>query len=109
MLASEGGPCWRCGLVSNQLQWTTCQLSSHQPLKDGEPPAALIAVVLGVMAWTLARNDLREMRTGQVDPAGCEQTEYGLGTGRIGLFLGIFTLLVYAAVATLLVAYDHAP
>src|SRR3954463_4309373 len=35
----------------------------------------LLALLLGLTVWRLARNDLTRMRAGRVDPSGLNQTE----------------------------------
>ena len=52
---------------------------------------------IGISAWVMGRNDLREMREGRMDPAGRGSTQAGYVMGIIATGLGGLTLLGFAA------------
>lgn len=72
---------------------------------------------LGIVAWVMGNNDLREMGNGLMDPTGKDSTNAGRICGIIGTVLFILTLVImvvmfvfmgFAAVAAAKQA-QHAP
>jgi hypothetical protein len=49
--------------------------------------------VLGILAWTMGRRDLRAMRTGDMDPSGEGTTRTGMVLGIVGTCIGLAGLL----------------
>lgn len=47
----------------------------------------VICGILGIPAWIMGKNDLREMEAGQMDPAGRSLTNAGRICGMIGCIL----------------------
>jgi hypothetical protein len=51
----------------------------------------IICLPLGIVTWALANHDLRQMRSGVMDPRGQTDTE----TGRIGAIVGLVISLIF--------------
>jgi len=51
-------------------------------------------VIFAILAWVMGNNDLREMRAGQMDPAGMSTTSAGRICGIIGVILAIIMLIL---------------
>ena len=56
-------------------------------------------VVVGVVLWVMAHNDLARMRARCMDPAGTEKTTTALTMGRTTVACGLLALLVLTLVA----------
>lgn len=55
---------------------------------------SIIGISLGIPAWLMGQNDLKQMASGQMDPMGQGQTKSGHITGMIGTILGGVTILL---------------
>lgn len=62
------------------------------------PLFCLLAGFIGIGAWSMGLNDLREMREGRMDPAGKGITKTGMIMGIIGTVLVFVWFLVLVAV-----------
>ena len=51
-------------------------------------------VVFGILAWVMGNGDLREMKSGQMDPAGMGTTSAGRICGIIGVILAIIIVVL---------------
>jgi predicted Zn finger-like uncharacterized protein len=54
--------------------------------------------VLGIIAWILGANDLKEMRAGRMDPSGESQTNTGRICGMISTLLGAVGVLLCCSI-----------
>ena len=52
-------------------------------------------VIIGIIAWVLANNDLREMDAGRMDPSGRGLTQAGKVLGIISVVVAIIELVVF--------------
>jgi hypothetical protein len=59
----------------------------------------LVALPLGIAAWTMAREDLPKMHAGLMDRRGEKKTRQGGDAGLIGLILSLLCLAFYALLA----------
>ena len=50
--------------------------------------------ILGIIAWTMANTDLREMDAGIMDPAGRGNTQAGKVCAMVGTFLHFGTMIL---------------
>jgi 1,4-dihydroxy-2-naphthoate octaprenyltransferase len=55
-------------------------------------PAGLVALVLGLLVWWLARRDLKRMLRGAMDPAGATEATEARQLGRAAACLGALVL-----------------
>jgi len=62
------------------------------------PLFCFIAGFIGIAAWSMGSNDLREMREGRMNPDGKGNTKAGMILGIIGTVLVFFWLLLIVAV-----------
>lgn len=56
---------------------------------------------LGIAAWVMGNNDIREMDAGQMDPAGRSTTNAGRICGMIASILLIIGVIVFVAMMAL--------
>ena len=63
----------------------------------------LICGFLGIPAWIMGNNDLKEMDAGGMDPAGRGNTNAGRICGMIGTALGVLELLGIVVIVGLIV------
>lgn len=60
-----------------------------------------VCAICGIIAWSMAATDLREMDAGTMDPSGRSQTQAGKICGIIGVVLGavsvVFVIIAIAA------------
>jgi predicted Zn finger-like uncharacterized protein len=54
--------------------------------------------ILGIIAWILGANDLKEMRAGRMDPSGESQTNTGRICGMISTLLGAVGVLLCCSI-----------
>jgi predicted Zn finger-like uncharacterized protein len=54
--------------------------------------------VLGIIAWILGANDLKEMRAGRMDPSGESQTNTGRICGMISTLMGAVGILLCCSI-----------
>ncbi len=54
--------------------------------------------ILGIIAWILGANDLKEMRAGRMDPSGESQTNTGRICGMISTLLGAVGILLCCSI-----------
>ncbi len=73
----RGGSVMTTGLLSIILSFAICPLFGF----------------IGIAAWVMGRNDLREIREGRMDPSGHGQPMAGFVMGIIGTGLGTLTLV----------------
>ncbi len=59
----------------------------------------LVVLPLGVTTWVMASNDLKKMRTGEMDPEGRGATESARASAVIGMVLGVFFAAVWGLLA----------
>ena len=55
----------------------------------------------GIAAWIMGNNDLNEIRSGQMDPAGEGMTQAGRICGMIATFLAILGVIITLAIFVL--------
>ncbi len=55
--------------------------------------------ILGIIAWLMGGNDLREMDAGRMDPTGRGMTNAGRICGIISVFWDILVAIIYAMLA----------
>lgn len=58
-------------------------------------------VILGIIAWVMGNNDLREMEAGRMDRSGEGLTKAGKILGMVQVFVTIAVLIVYAILAVI--------
>jgi hypothetical protein len=63
----------------------------------------LVCGFLGIPAWVMGNNDLKEIDAGAMDPAGRGNTNAGRICGMIGTILLVVGFLIAAAVVGLMV------
>jgi hypothetical protein len=61
----------------------------------------VVCQILGIVAWVMANNDLREMAAGTMDPAGLGNTQAGKICGIIAVVLLAIGLLASIAMLAL--------
>jgi hypothetical protein len=61
----------------------------------------VVCVILGIVAWVMGKNDLREMDAGLMDPAGRGLTQAGKICGMISVILALVGLAIWLLVALL--------
>lgn len=54
----------------------------------------VVCVIFGIMAWTMAGNDLRKMQLGIMDPSGYGMTQAGKICGIISVILSVVGLIL---------------
>jgi hypothetical protein len=82
---------------------------NQQPLKPHRGVMVLVfgilglvvCVILGIVAWVMGKNDLREMDAGLMDPAGRGLTQAGKICGMISVILALVGLAIWLLVALL--------
>lgn len=57
-------------------------------------------IVLGLIAWIMGNNDLKEMHAGRMDPEGEGLTNAGRICGMIAFFLNIVGIIIYIILFT---------
>lgn len=55
----------------------------------------VVCAPLGIAAWIMGNNDLRDMNQGLMDPSGRESTSAGRICGIIGTIILIFTIILF--------------
>ena len=60
--------------------------------------------ILGIIAWILGSNDLKEMRAGRMDPSGESQTNTGRICGMISTLLGAVAMVGCCSIYMIFVA-----
>ena len=73
----RGGTVLTFGILSIALSFAICPLIG----------------LIGIAAWVMGMNDLREMREGRMNPDGHGQTKTGMILGIVGTGLGILSVL----------------
>ena len=82
---------------------------NQQPLKPHRGVMVLVfgilglvvCVILGIVAWVMGKNDLREIDAGLMDPAGRGLTQAGKICGMISVILALVVLAIWLLVALL--------
>ena len=85
------------------------QPSAQAPLKPHRGVMVLVfgilglvvCVILGIVAWVMGKNDLREIDAGLMDPAGRGLTQAGKICGMISVILALVVLAIWLLVALL--------
>jgi hypothetical protein len=54
----------------------------------------VVCFIMGVIAWVMANNDLREMDAGAMDPAGRSMTQAGKVCGIVSVVLAVVPLCI---------------
>ena len=61
----------------------------------------LCCMPVGIVAWVLAHQDLRDMNAGTMDPTGRGMTQAGKILGIISVVLAVLTLIAWAVMTML--------
>jgi hypothetical protein len=57
--------------------------------------------ILGIVAWVMGNNDLREMDAGTMDPSGLGLTKAGKICGMVGVILAIIGIVIQLIILVL--------
>jgi len=61
----------------------------------------VICFVIGIFAWTMGNQDLREMSAGRMDPSGEGLTKAGKICGMVSVLLAVGSFLLFALIAAI--------
>lgn len=93
--------------MADEMQNTPAQPQTQQPIQNPAKPhrgALVLALgilgimfcfILGIIAWVMANNDLREMTAGKMDPEGRPLTQAGKICGMISVLIHFAIILIW--------------
>ncbi len=116
---------WREGMTEWQPVSSIAELAGDSPLGPVGPPRVtqrvrltphrgttvlvlgilglLVCFILGIIAWVMGNNDLRQMKAGRMDPSGLGSTRAGRICGMISTIMaivgiGLWILMIAVAI-----------